>query len=889
MRKKLRLLSLFYVVILILIPAKGFSQSLIVGSITDNNNNPISYASIALVSANPPTSHAGFISNKFGDFSFETNKTGSHYLYFSALGYDTHEILIELGSDQKINLNVVLNEKPLELNEVVIEASRAIIIKKDTIVFDAESFLIGNEQVIEDLLRNIPGLNVDNEGTIKIGDREVEKIMVEGDDFFGRGYKLMSKNMPFYAIDKVELLNNYSHNRLLRGIEQTDRVAINLKLKKGMKSLWFGNSTLGYGPISDHHFDLKANLMNFGIENKYYFFSNLNNTGFDATGDIDHLIKPLRIDEPVIVGDNQQMITLLDLSIPDLGFQQMRTNFNNAKLVSLNAIFSPLQDLKLKTLAFLNWDQTSFNRNAIDNYSAEGFNFFNTENIKLRNSKRIAFGKIEAIYDISETQMFETETRLSFDNFNDSSNLLFNDLSTNEKLFYNYTRFDQKLIYSNMIDSKRVFFVSGRYIFEEAPQKYRTNRLFSDELISDLDSSSNVIQNVTSQMQFAGLEAIFMNRQTINSLMEIKLGHDFRKDILESSFFINDQDASDDLINKTHYDVNNMYVHYKHVYTIKRLSIIGNLKFQQLFYSLENLATSDKNSHFFISPGISLDWIINDKNKFSASYSYATKNAQVIDVYSNYILTDFNAFSKGTGLFSLLDASTFFLNYQLGNWSDRIFINNYLMYGKNHNYFSTNSFFAKDFTLIERILVSDREYFNLRSKIDYFLKSLSSSVSLGFNYFSSEFKNVVNNSGSLLVNTKTLNVESGVRSGFQGAFNFHMGAKWTANEIQSTANQYITNNTVFLDLFFVFNERFNTQILAERNMFMNLSPSKSFYFLDCKMQYVVKKNRLSLELSGSNLLNTDTFTNLVISDVRIRESTFMLLPRIVMFNISFRF
>ena len=67
-------------------------------------------------------------------------------------------------------------------------------------------FLKGNEEVVEDLLKNIPGLEIDRSGAIKVDGIEIEKIMVEGDDFFKKGYRMISKSMPSSPIDKIELL-----------------------------------------------------------------------------------------------------------------------------------------------------------------------------------------------------------------------------------------------------------------------------------------------------------------------------------------------------------------------------------------------------------------------------------------------------------------------------------------------------------------------------------------------------------------------------------------------------------------------------------------------------------------------------------------------------------
>ena len=126
--------------------------------------------------------------------------------------------------------------------------------------------------------------------------------------------------MPVNPIENVELYQNYSNNKHLKGIENSDKVALNLTLKEDYKRLWFGNANLGYGLFSDNRYDVRANLMNFGKKKVYYFLTNLNNIGYDATGDIDDLVRPFRVGEPGSIGDNQSVKTLLSTGIetPDL-------------------------------------------------------------------------------------------------------------------------------------------------------------------------------------------------------------------------------------------------------------------------------------------------------------------------------------------------------------------------------------------------------------------------------------------------------------------------------------------------------------------------------------------------------------------------------------------
>ncbi len=303
------------------------SNAQIQGKVSNQKDAPIEFVTIVLKKANDSSFVAYTRSNENGFYSLQPKTTGKFLLSFSFLGFAKQEIIVEvLDANQIKNFNTILKEESIALNDVIVRAED-IVQKKDTIVFNAKAFAQGNEEVVEDLLKKIPGLTIEADGTIKVGNQEVEKVMVEGDDFFERGYKILTKNMPAKSIDKIELLQNYSNNRLLKGVEQSERVALNLKLNDDAKHVWFGNMTFGYDAFADEdRYFGKANVMNFGKKNKYYFLTNFNNIGYDATGDINHLIRPMRSDEPSSIGDDQNISQLIGLSAspPNLNEAELR-------------------------------------------------------------------------------------------------------------------------------------------------------------------------------------------------------------------------------------------------------------------------------------------------------------------------------------------------------------------------------------------------------------------------------------------------------------------------------------------------------------------------------------------------------------------------------------
>jgi len=889
-RRKRRRLDFSLTIIIILFQILCFSQTTISGSVKDEKDNVFS-ASVILKDSLSKSIIDYSYSDNDGNYQLKINKSGKFNLLFASLGYQSKTVPIVLSPNQdSLEIDVILIEKSTNLDEVIVLAERPIRVQNDTITFKSKYFTDGSEQTVEDLLRRIPGLQIDSEGTIKVGNQEIEKLMVDGDDFFERGYKLLSKNMPAYPIEEVEVLKNYSNNRLLKGVEDSEKVALNLKLNEKSKRIWFGNIEAGHG--NDGFYDLKTNLMNFGKKNKYYFLTNLNSIGYDATGDINQLIRPMRYNEPASIGDNQQVRDLINLAPPQLNFKRRRTNFNNAELMSLNAIFNPTEKLKIKTLGFFNADETDFFQTNVENVTLNDVNFTNTEDFQLKNRKLIGFGKLDIVYDFSKIEMLESNTKYNSGNFDDDSNLLFNGISTREDLSHTNTLFDQKLTYSNKFKDKKVFLLTGRFIDETTPQTYRLNQFFYEDLFPN-QSADNVRQLSNNKMQYLGVNAHLLDRKANDDLFEVQLGNELRKDHLQTSLELLEDDAvlnrPDGYQNQIFYMVNDLYLKSKYRYSINDFAIIGQANFHQLFNRLEIANTPESESPLFINPRLSLDWKINDKNRLRSSYSFNRTNAKILDVYSNFVLTGFRPFTRGTGEFNQLDASSLTLNYELGNWSSRFFANMFVLYSKNHDFFSTNTFIDQNFTQSRKILIQDREFISINSKVDYYFKFISSNLKLDLSYTESEFTNIVNDSDLRQVESITIGYGLELRSGFTGWFNYHLGTKWTNNEIQTTIQNSFTDNLSFLDLTFILNQRFNIQVESERYEFGNINQDNVYYFADLEAQYKFKKDKWTLGLSGKNLFDTRQFRNFNISDIGSTTTTYRLLPRFVLLKALYRF
>ena len=868
-------------------------QNTISGKIEDKLKQPLVSASVILKDSIGKIVTYTF-SDDLGKYSLKTDKMGKYILSVTFMGFEQENTdLILKDKSESIKIDVVLLSKTVELEPIVIKTVRPITIDGDKIIFDAKSFSQGDEQVIEDLLKKIPGLNVSSDGTIKFGNQEVEKVMINNDDMFDKGYKILTKNMPVNPINKIELLQNYSNNKHLKGIENSDKVALNLTLKEDFERQWFGNLQLGYGLASENRYEAKGNLMNFGNKSKYYFLTNLNNIGYDAVGDIDNLIRPIKQGEPASLGDNQSAYSLLKFGEDLPNLKKKRINLNNAKILSLNSIFTLSEKVKLKVLGFLNTDENDFYRTKFQSFSTGTSLFENKEDFFGRKTQLTGFGKIDLTYDISNKRTLEYTGKLNKSNFKDRSDLIFNGKLLNEKLNSNNLLIDQKLVFTNRFKDNKVLLMTGRYINEETPQNYMVNQFIFSNLFSE--NADNISQFSKNKMQFYGFEAHLLDKKENGSLLEIKIGNQLRIDNLISNL----QLKNDNIIlsnpigyqNNNLYSSNDLYLSGKYRIKLNKFSLFSELGLHQLFNSLENTTNIRKQNPFFINPKIGFDLKLNEKNKIISSYSFNTTNATILDIYENFIQTGFRSFTRGNNDFNQLNSSNAILNYTYGNWGDKFFANTFILYSKYHDFFSTNSVIAQNYTQSEKILTKDRDLFSVSSNIDRFFSPIKSNLKLTLGYSHINFKNIVNNSN--LREIKNNNVDYGfeLRSAFKGVFNYHFGSKWNNNKVSVMAvSNSFTDNMTFLDLSFRINEKMNFQIQSERYYFGNLDKSNNtYYFLDLEGKYVLRENKITLYLSGNNLFNIKAFENYNITDISVSKTVYRLQSRYVLLKLEYRF
>lgn len=258
------------------------------GKIVDSDGEPMVAATVKLLAAKDSTFINGVKTNIDGNYSLTGVKSGNYIVEAMYIGYRTTHKDTKIGSKSVTLEPIVLEMSAIELQEVtVVGVASEIKVKEDTVEYNAGSYKTQPNAVVEDLLKRLPGVEVDSEGKITANGKEVKKILIEGKEFFADDPQVASKNLPVEMIEKLQVVDRKSDLARLTGVDDgEDETVINLTVKKGMQSGYFGAAEAGYG--TEGHYLGQFNVNRFWNGNQMTLlgnFNDINQLGFtDSNG-----------------------------------------------------------------------------------------------------------------------------------------------------------------------------------------------------------------------------------------------------------------------------------------------------------------------------------------------------------------------------------------------------------------------------------------------------------------------------------------------------------------------------------------------------------------------------------------------------------------------------
>ena len=258
----------------------GFAQNLTIqGSLKDSiAGRALNSATVSLVYANDSSLVSFSRTNEAGLFNFKNVSPGSYLISVSYVGYIPKWVPVITGTEKTVDMGLIYMNDVNTMSTVTVTARRPpVVINGDSVEFNSENFKTAPNAVVEDLLKKMPGMEVDKSGGITVNGKKVTKVFVNGKEFFTGDPMMATKNLPADAVDKIQVYDRKSDQAMFTGIDDgSEETAINLKLKKDRNKSTFGKLNAGAGTPSV--FDAQGNVNVINNEEQFSAIGGANNT-----------------------------------------------------------------------------------------------------------------------------------------------------------------------------------------------------------------------------------------------------------------------------------------------------------------------------------------------------------------------------------------------------------------------------------------------------------------------------------------------------------------------------------------------------------------------------------------------------------------------------------
>jgi hypothetical protein len=900
------------IILSIFISTVSFSQNIKVeGVVTDTKNVALEMANVMAVNQTTKAVDAFAITNDKGKFFLNLKVNSTYVIKFSYLGMKNKEISL-VSKTENISLNVELEFSDLQLDEVEVVREMPVSIKGDTIVYNADSFKSGTERKLEDVLKKLPGVEVNADGEVEVEGKKVTKLMVEGKDFFDGDTKLGVKNIPADAIDKIQVLRNYNENSILKGVENNqDNLAMNIKLKSGKKNFWFGDVSAGIGVgHTDERYIINPKLFYYNPKYSINVISNFNNIGE----------LPLTINDYFkFTGGFRNIMgkggSSFNLSSNDLGIGLIRNN--RAKEIetqfgATNFSYNPSKKWSLSGFAILSTSITDQETKSTVNILQPNSSQVNsTENrTELSHQKsNLGLFKLSSTYKPNANFQFDYDVLTRLSNQNEDNNLvrqaIFNNTNNTESILTNKNQepvsINQNLSFYYTANEKNIFAFESQFLYQDEDPFYNANLATQPFFLNGYVSGQN--RNDINQSRFVKTNKIdskldYYYVLTPKSNINLTLGNTYSNQNFNSSIFQILDNAS---INNLTASENNNSVEYRFIDSFIGLHfklLSGKFTFTP-GVSLHNfnmnntqLGTNFKQNFNRLLPDLNVIYQI--KKSESLSYNFALTNSftDINRLAEGFVINNYNSISKGNRTLenaTNVTHSVRYSKYNMFNFENMFANASYTrnldaikqratFFGVNQSSAPFNSNFAD-------------ESINLFGSYGRsFLKRYKANVSARYTWakFNNIQVNPINNIETFVTN-ESVNQSYTTRlsTNYKKLPNLEIGYELSINDYAG-ATFFTDRPFAKLDYYFLKSFSFVSEYEFYHYYNKDKTVENEYDFLSASLIYQkTKDSHWEYKVAATNILNTTSLNDDSFSQFSTRTSQYTVQPRYIIFSLKY--
>lgn len=876
--------SVYVFCVLFFFPFKYAVSQNIKGKIVNTDGNYVEVGSVSVKTDPDDNIIREYTLIKNGEYNISLkNSYDSLWLEISGQGYKNklfklknvsskpvHEIDFEMESASSVILD-----------EVILKAKKsAFKITGDTISFNVDSYKDGSERKVEDLLKKLPGIEVNEKtGKIKYRGKSVETVKIEGDDLFGSNYMLGTKNINIDIVEKIEAIENYNENPLLKNIEHSDKVALNLKIKEN-KINFSGDASIGLGYGEDVVKDISVNLLSISKKYKSFITASNNNIGLNKS--------PVNYFSSDVNNDNKYKT---QKAVNETTFSSIlgedRSNLNDMYFGSYNSVFKINKATTVKTNLFYVKDNiTSYN--IIDSE-------FNLENETIKNSDKYYTSKkpqlfsfdVDLKYNSSANSLLEYFFKYNGEKIGTKSEMLFNNdnlYNTNLKTNDNFIK--NTLLFTKRISDNKAVQLESNFSLNKIPQNY----FLSPPPVFIQDFASHGFQFSEFSNNIFNVKTSFLGRSKKHKY-SVVVGY-AQNNTRFNSFFKAEDFEAEDYHNDLKYRKSEFYLFSDYNFILGNLTLSPSVMFNSLNQKLEDFTAETNNHDFLKNSNFQINYKLNNISNLSFVLAYNENPIGENYLYYNKLLTGYRSFQSNNPDLAIQETTRFQFSYRLNDLYNQFqfFLTSNYSYIKN-NFFSeniiTDNFYGINFFFSEEDAINKNIFLFTEKHIPKILLT----AKLKTNYGVLKYKNFVNNSEVRDNKSRFLSNDIILKTTFDNPFNIENSFRFNINKFE-TNNERSSQNialTESLKLIYKFKDRYFAQVSSDYHIPNVDNKNDNYLFLDATLRYISKSKRFELDCVVKNILNNNKFIQVYNSDFSVITFQNRLIPRYLLIYLVFNF
>jgi hypothetical protein len=873
------------------------------GTVRDSLEQPLEAASLVAINKASNALDSYIITGSDGKYTLKLKKNTSYKIQVSALGLQTINDSLTTGGenldrDYELRADIVLDEVVVKI---------PVLIRGDTLIYDADSFKNGSERKLEDIIDKLPGVEINDNGQIEVEGKVVNKLMVNGKEFFEGDTKIATKNIPSSTVDKIQVLKNYGNVGQLRGVRNNqDNVAINIKLKQGKERFWFGNVTTGAGNApKERLYLLQPKLFYYSPKYSINFIGDFNNIGEVALSrrDIRGFTGGTR-------SPSQQSGTSINLGDNGLNFltnQQDALRIEN-KLGTANFNYSPNPNLDFTGFLIFNSSLIDSKENSFIRYADVGLELPD-ESTELTSNERSNQGllKLSASYKPNYNNQIDYDVLIRAADDRQEQNVFSSILGKTAQVEeVSPFSINQNLNYYFTLNENHIFAFEAQHLIKNEDPFY--NAVLENDPIGDdvFDSTAMAlgINTLQSEYQLGQNRKIFSNQLDAKldyyyiispkSNLNMTLGTILSHQSFDSSIF---QYLTDSSTFTPTPSINKGLVNNDVTYNFSDLYLGAHYRFRTGKFTFSPgfsiHSYGNKNSQFntliedhFIRFLPDFEMRIQLKKSESLTLNYRMENqfTDVTRLAQGLVLNNYNSIQYGApDLQNALahKASLLYSSFNLFNYTNvfaRVAYTSNIDQIRNltrfDNVVRTSTFFNSNFA---------DENLNAFGRIQRTFGKIKASLNTAFNY--SKINQFIQGNPSLN-ESYTQTLSPGIRTNFKVAPNVSLRYRYTVvnNDQGSRKTKFIVQSPSI---------EFDAYILKKITLVSNYSytrqdlgtDTQSFQNWDAGISYRRDKDaKWEFELKASNILNIDAQVRNSADNLSVFNAQTFIQPRFITFR-----